>query len=185
LHYTIHPKMHLRRLALGMRVLLTLFLVCMLLGLWISALKYTHRAEFSAEGADLYYRGNLEDDDPSSEALLPGEEEAWTLHEPKSTAFLVDVTHPHAFSVPVLFFILFHFLALTRLREWQKVSFHLYGFLSLILAFGAPWLVVRDERFAALFVISGVNLLLCLLAVIGILLWETWMAPAESRSGQG
>jgi hypothetical protein len=175
-----------------MKVLLTLFLVSMAAGLFVSVMKYTQRAEFSPTGARTYFHGSggTSVADPTDlEALLdPGldavDETGLVTDERKSVGYLVDVTHPHAFTVPVLYFILFHFLALTRLKEWQKIGLHLYGFLTFVAVFGLPWLVVHNPRWAAAFVISGVNFLVCFALILGILLYETWFVRLPLRRSQ-
>jgi len=186
MRYSVIPGMHLSRLKAGMKVLLTLFLICLGLGLWVSALKYTDRAPFDAAGASRYYAGDptSEDDPLAALGVAESGEAGLVTHEPrKSRQFLVDITHPHAFTVPVLFFILFHFLALTRMKEWQKVCCHFYGFASLVAAFGMPWLVANHSELGWLFIATGINLFACLILVMLYLLYETWcVRPPRSAN---
>jgi hypothetical protein len=188
MRYTVLPRMHLSRLPRSTRLLLTLFVLSVLGGLWVATLKYTQRAEFTPGGAARYWRG----DSPARAAdeLLPGEaqiEDSGTRDglavaaEPrKTTRFLVDVIHPHVFTIPLLLFVLLHLLILTRLTERAKIACHLHAFASLAATLALPFLVAGSGRGGLAFVVAGANLMLSFVAVSAVLLFETWCARPDS-----
>lgn len=193
MRYTLIPKMHLSRLPLPTKILLTCFVLSIDVGLWVGSLKYTHRAEFSPSGATRYWAGDGASRDPG-DALLPGEDE---IAEPspagelrrapsarKSTRFLVDTVHPHLFTVPIVLFILLHLLILTRLPDAAKIALHVHGFASFAATFGLPfWIAAHDVATgtgAALFVVAGVNLFASFALVSAILLFETWLVRGRA-----
>jgi hypothetical protein len=187
--FTLFRKLRLSNLQLSTRVLLTCFVLSIDVGLWVGSLKYTQRAEFSAAGAQDYWRGR---GDAASGELLPGEsqiEDAAATTPPasprKSTKFLVDTVHPHLFTVPIVLFILLHLLSLTRLPEGVKVALDVHAFVSFAATFGLPFLIAGSGRGAAAFVASGVNLLLNVIVVSVILLFETWRRDPDARQRDG
>lgn len=184
MRYTVIPNLHLSRLAVSTRVLLTLFVLSIDVGLWVGSLKYTQRAEFTPTGAARYWHGDPDAaaaDGRNGDEILPGErtieDRARGVPPPaerKSTRFLVDVVHPHLFTVPIVLFILLHLLLLTRLSETMKIAFHVHAFVSFAATFGLPFLVATNGGGATWFVIAGANLLASFVAVSAILLFETW-----------
>ncbi|MFQ5507592.1 MAG: hypothetical protein ACE5F1_22750, partial [Planctomycetota bacterium] len=99
----------LARLPFGLRLVLTLYLLTTLLGFWVASLKYFERGLLGPEGIQDYYLGV---EDP-----LLGTTE-------KSFGFLVDVTHPHLFTIPLVLLVLCH---LVQLCQWsQKLKNLLY-----------------------------------------------------------
>ena len=196
MRYTLLPRMHLSRLPLSTRVLITAFLVSISAGLVVSSLKYTQRAEFTPSGAARYYHGDANravasESAPATDTpLLEGENQIedrkpglFPPAERKSLRYLVDTVHPHAFTVPVLLFILLHFLSLTRIPERWRIVFHLHAFASFLATFGLPFLIASHGSGAWLFVVAGVNLFASFFFVTAILLYETWIgrAPTSER----
>jgi hypothetical protein len=177
MRYTILPNMHLSRLPRSTRVLLTLFVLSIDVGLWVGSLKYTQRAEFTPAGATRYWHGESSAAGDPVDLLDPG---APPPSEQKSTRFLVDVVHPHLFTVPIVLFILLHLLLLTRLSEGAKIGLHVHAFLSFAATFSLPFLVSAKGSGAALFVVAGANLLLSFVVVSAILLYETWRPAASA-----
>ncbi|MBL8840587.1 MAG: hypothetical protein JNL90_03550 [Planctomycetes bacterium] len=181
MRYTLSPKLHLSRLPLPTRILLSAFLVTLQAALAVSALKYTDRAEFTPDGARSYWHGEA----PAADELLPGEAEiddapTAAARAPalrKSTRYLVDVVHPHLFTVPLVLFVLLHLLILTRLGDRAKIALTLHAFGSCAATFGLPFLVAASGTGALAFVVAGANLLLSMGGVALLLLVELWRAP--------
>lgn len=156
------------------KVLLTLFLVTVLLGLGVALLQYHERAGgFSDRSAREWVLGN--DDDPDATRIMAE----------KSFGELVAITHEHAFSVPILVFVVLHLVALTAIGERAKIVLYIVGFTATIATFGAPWLVQYHGtgwtwllRWAGLVMTAVLALSACLC------LWELWLAgPLRRRRG--
>jgi hypothetical protein len=184
--YTVLPKLHLSRLQLSTRVLLSCFVLSVDVGLWVGSLKYTDRAVFSAAGARDYWHGAAPVSADPADSILPGESQISDAGEPpragaqrKSTKQLVDAVHPHLFSVPLVLFVLLHLISLTRLPEKAKVALHVHGFASFAATFGLPFWIAAEGRGAALFVVAGANLAANVLAASAIVLLATWRRPVD------
>lgn len=183
MRYTLSPKLHLSRLPLPTRVVLTCFVVMIELALVVGAQKYRDRAEFTPAGAASYWHGSGHD---AGDGLLAGESDfdddpALRGAAPaKSRRLLVDIVHPHLFTVPVVQFILLHLLILTRLRDRTKIALTLHAFLSAAATFGLPFLIASTGGGALLFIVAGVNLLASFAATGGLLLIELWRSPPSA-----
>jgi hypothetical protein len=182
--YTLSPKLHLSRLPLPTRVVLTCFVVMIEAALLVGAQKYRDRAEFTPAGAQRYLHGDAPATAPGEE-LLPGEddiEEGGGLRAEaprKSARQLVDLVHPHLFTVPIVQFILLHLLILTRLPDRWKIGLTLHAFLSCAATFGLPFVVASSGAGAAGFIAAGASLLLSFAGVGALLLVELWR-PADA-----
>jgi len=179
MRYTVILGMHLSKLPLPTRILLSLFVVSILVALWVGSLKYTQRAEFTPGGANRYWHG----DESAGDGFDALERGVAPLPERKSTRYLLDVVHPHLFTVPIVLFILLHLLILTRLPDPLKIALHVHAFASLAATFGLPFWVAARGAGGTGFVVAGANLLLSFVGVGAILLFETWWPrarPAES-----
>src|SRR5262249_15276519 len=161
MRYAVIPGMHLSKLPLPTRILLSLFVVSILAALWVGSLKYTQRAEFTPGGATRWWHG----DETAGDGLDALERGAAPPPERKSTRYLVDVVHPHLFTVPIVLFILLHLLILTRLPDALKIALHVHAFASLAATFGLPFLVAARGTGGTWFVVAGANLLLSFIGV--------------------
>lgn len=189
MRYTLSPKLHLSRLPLPTRVVLTCFVVMIEAALLVAAQKYSDRAEFSPTGAERYLHGDPAGAATSKETskdaskedveLLAGESEiedgALRPRSPrKSTRQLVDIVHPHLFTVPIVQFIFLHLLILTRLSDRWKIALTLHAFGSCAATFGLPFLVASSGAAATPFIVAGANLVLSFVGVGLLLLVELW-----------
>jgi len=181
MRFTVIPGMHLSKLPLPTRILVSLYVVSVFAALAVGSLKYTQRAEFTPSGATRYWHGDAEAGD-GLDALERG---APPPPEKKSDRYLVDVVHPHLFTVPVVLFLLLHLLSLTRLPDAAKIAFHVHAFASLAATFGLPFLVAASGSGGTGFVVAGVNLLLSFVGVGAILLFETWFPRARPPESAG
>ncbi len=176
MRYTLTPKLHLSQLPLPTRLLLTGFVLSILAALWVGSLKYTQRAEFTPSGAQRYWHGEAESGNESGGRIDDGIVDVGpdALAERKSTRHLVDIVHPHLFTVPILLFILLHLLILTRLRDGVKIALQLHAFASFAATFSLPFLVAGSGQGAGAFIVAGANLLLSFVVIGSILLVALW-----------
>ena len=113
----------------GMKVITSLFLVMILAGyftgLWMGFLK----AGLGYQSLVDYYRGN----------------EAAGFY-PKSTLELLEITHFHLLSIPVVFLIVSHMISMTYLRFRTRIVFIVSGFIGMFLDLISPWLIRLDRK---------------------------------------
>jgi hypothetical protein len=179
-HYLTRQKLHLSLFHPLMKGLLTLYVLSVAAGMYVATLKYTDRAEWSSPGMQTYVHGSGQvSDDAALGDPFAGLDE--TVVEGKSRRELVDIVHPHLFSIPVVLFILGHLLHLTRIPDWLKGTINLVAFLSFFATFGLPFVVTERATLAPLLYVSAWAMLVSFGLLCVIPLWETWFG----RPGAG
>ena len=146
MHYLTRQRLHLSRFHPLMKVLLTLYVASVAAGVWVATLKYTDRADWTPHGAGTYVAGEANDGGDADELdvfgdPLGGTPEGVMAHEALSRRQLVDIVHPHLFSVPLVLFVLGHLLHLTRLPDVLKLAINVGAFVSFGVTFGAPFAI--------------------------------------------
>ena len=114
------------------------------------------RSGFTAHSAADYYAGAGE-------------------HYAKTKGELLEVTHFHLFSIPLMLFVQGHLFLMTRWPRPLKLLLVWAAFAGAALDLAAPWLVVcvsRDLAFAK--VLARVLLGPALIAFALVPLWEMW-----------
>ncbi|OQZ00498.1 MAG: hypothetical protein B6D35_06540 [Candidatus Brocadia sp. UTAMX2] len=163
-------------LPISNKIFFTFFLSIMTVALGVGFLNYYERTGFSSQKTIRYYCGNEEED---INAPLSAEENRSKLEEglffPKSYRELLDVTHTHIFSMPIVIFILSRIMAMTHTREGLKVTIYGASFMGILLNLGAPWLIrYSSPHFVLTFTISNILLILSFGAYISLPLYEMW-----------
>jgi hypothetical protein len=152
------------------KVLLTLFLLVVMGGLGVALLQYFDRAGLGARGAVEWIRGNEED--------LRAPE----IKAPKSYRELLQITHDHAFALPMLLFVLLHLVALTSIGEAAKIALYLVAFVSLAGSLAGPWLIAyRGPAWQAALRACGAGLTGTIGLAALVCLFETWLARPLRR----
>ncbi len=181
MHYLTRQRLHLSRFHVLMKVLLTLYITSVGCGLWVATLKYTDRAAWSADGARLYIAG---DGAGAGDALgdpLAGTPEGLSQHPGLSRRPLIDIVHPHLFTVPIVLFILGHLLHLTRLPDPLKLALNVSAFASCLATFLLPLALRAHPGLAPLLIGAGTVFIASVALLCVIPLWETWFG----RAGDG
>jgi hypothetical protein len=158
----------LRTASLETRLAYTCFLVLCLLGIATLIALSFGRAGASASAIAIYYRG----DDTE-------------MSFPKTFWQLVEVSHFHLFTIPVVVLILSHLLYATPAPQRWRVWLTLATFTGALLDIVGPWSVRYVAAGCAYLLMTGWALLaLGSLAIIGITLvamWGPW-DPKPKRS---
>lgn len=153
------------RASFGIRLVLTFFLLYMLLGVIISVLIFHHNTHFSYQRMVAYYRG-------AEEQML----------YPKSYLELLETTHFHLFSMPVVMLILGHIFLMTTWPVWARLTVVVMSFAGMLGEMVGPWLV----RFVSgscgwVFLAGEVLLAISMTCFIFVPLWEMWKPRAEQE----
>lgn len=139
------------------------FLLLAVVGLGVAGLQIYARTGLTAKGALLHYRGD----------------EA-TLQYPKSFNEMVEITHAHAFTMPLLALTLSVALALSDARESLKAAAILALFAGVALELGVPWVVRYGPAWSVhLFSVAGALLGGGLFVSVGVPLYEMWIRTAD------
>src|SRR5574341_1771465 len=120
----VQKEFKLRDLNAGMKIITTSFLFLALAGYLTGFLLGTLKAGMGIQALVDYYRGN--------ETLMI---------YPKSALELLEVSHFHLFSVPVVFMIVGHLMMMTYIKFRLRVLMILLGFAGMILDLASPWLI--------------------------------------------
>jgi hypothetical protein len=179
MHFLTRQRLHLSRFHPLMKSLLTLYVASVALATWVAALKYSDRAEWSPRGAGVYVRGEAQDGGPAAPDAfgdpLAGTPEGAALRPALTRRQLVDIVHPHLFTIPIILFILGHLLHLTRLPDALKLGVNATSFLAFFATFLTPLLVEDRDVLGPLLFVSGTALLASVAAQCGVTLWELWL----------
>jgi hypothetical protein len=180
MHYLTRQRLHISLFHPLMKVLMSLYIVSVGAGLWVATIKYSDRAEWSTEGVELYVHGSgdrAEQDEFG--APFAGVEEGEA--EGMSRRQIVDIAHPHLFSVPIVLFILGHLLHLTRLHDGLKLSINVVAFTSFLATFLLPFVIVDDATLAPVLFGTGWAMLVSFALLCVVPLFEMWLGkPGET-----
>lgn len=153
------PSFNLRGASLSTKILLTCFLVFTFAGFSIAMLYFHDRTGLEIQGIERYYQGDEE-----------------KMIFAKTRTELIASTHPHAFSMPMLLFILCHLVALCRIPEWLKSTLYVASFGSAACVLAGPWLTTfSGPSWAWFLAASGWALTLSFLAITLLPMVEMWL----------
>jgi len=151
-----------RTAPLSVKLAASAFLLLAVVGLGVAGLQISVRTGFTAHGALIHYRGD----------------EA-TLQYPMSFGEMVEITHAHAFTMPLLALTLSVGLALSGATETLKRIVIVALFAGVALELGVPWVVRYGPAWTVhLFSVAGVLLGGGILLSVGVPLHEMWIRTA-------
>ena len=187
------------------KTLYTAFCVLTFLGVVSSALYYRELVGVGTSGIRRYYAGqNDEAEAPPTPAAQqsspqatagPAIEvppEAQEAHPPIVVAVsyrkLLEVTHFHLFTMPVVLLIVGHLFLATGLSERAKRAWLIAGVLSVSLHLATPWLVRAAAGLAPLHALSGIALTVTMSVLTLYPVAAMWRRPGamiDRRVGPG
>jgi hypothetical protein len=173
------------------KTLYTAFCLLTFLGVVSSALYYRELVGVGTSGIRRYYAG--ESDEP--EAVVPpatqqptagpaievppeAEEARRPIVVAVSYRKLLEVTHFHLFTMPVVLLIVGHLFLATGLSERAKRAWLLAGVVSVSLHLATPWLVRAAAGLAPLHALSGIALTVTMSVLTLYPVVAMWRRPA-------
>jgi len=155
-----HHRGGLHTLRGSTRLAYTLFLVYSLIGYAVMGILIATRTGTGSAELVTYYAGD------------------GGLAYPKTDQELLEVTHFHLFSMPLLLFVQGHLFLLTSWRPAFKVPIVLAAFLGAALDLAAPWLILKvSPDLAFTKNVARVLLAIPLLIFAIVPLHEMWFRP--------
>ncbi len=149
-----------RRAARSVKLLASGFLVLAVIGLAVAGLQIYVKTGLTAHGTLVHYRGD--------EAAM---------QTPMSVGELVDVTHAHAFTMPLLALVIGLGFVLTEVSERTKQIVVTVLLMGVVCELGLPWLVRYGPSWTVhLFNLAGVLLVGGLFAGVAVPLFEMWVS---------
>lgn len=171
MHTAAVPGYRLSQSSRSNKVLISLALVAITLGLLASIAVTLLKTGFAPTSVGDYFLGTNSAEAIGDLALSDG---------PRPLAELAEVTHLHLMGGSLLLFLLCHLLALCNISEKFRISIYLAAFLSFILTFGAPWLIVYVAReLALIYSVAVIVLLSSLLLACYVILHELWLVAQK------
>lgn len=148
------------------KVTYTALLVYLLFGLVTIIAIESLKTGWTPQGVSDYYRGN----------------EQRFMFE-KSPLEMLEVTHMHLFSVPVVFFILAHAFSMTTLPERTRMRVVAAAFSSVFLSIGSPWLVRFGSAGLSWIKVAADLVLAATLILMTVYpIYEMWWKPAPHHA---
>jgi hypothetical protein len=162
------------------RILITGFLLSMLVAIGVAELNNYDKVWRTKNGVVQRYGPEVEADPDAP--LQPGD----LVARMNTFSTLLDVTHPHAFEIPLVLFVLAHFLMRCRTPEWLKLASYLASSAGALFFIGSPWLVrYVTPRGAVFFHLGSALIGLSALVMIVVPLWDMWRPEPRSANGNG
>lgn len=147
-----------RHAALSVKLLATGFLILAVIGLGIAGLQIYMKTGLTPYGTLAHYRGD-----------------ETTLQTPMSVGELVDITHAHAFTMPLLALVIGLGFVLTEASERSKQIVVTALVMGVLFELGLPWLVRYGPSWTVhLFNVAGLLLVAGLFAAVAVPLYEMW-----------
>ncbi len=163
------PGYRLSRAKQSTRILITLGMFGLFLGLIFSIALTLSRTGIFPSDISVYYRGT-ETAEGSLDKMLQ-------RSVPRPFAEIAEHTHNHIMGGSILLFLLCHLLALCDVKDSTRSTLYIVSFSSFLLTFGSPWLIIYlSPAFAYLYSISVSVLTLSLLLLCLIPIREMWFS---------
>jgi hypothetical protein len=151
----------------GTRFVYTLFLAFCVAGYAVMVALALARSGVSTEGIATYYRG----DDAG-------------LAYPKTDAELLELTHFHLFSMPLMLFVQGHLFLMTSWPRRLKTALVVAGAVGIAIDLAAPWLILHGSAaFAPAKNVGRVLMGAAFTAFAVVPLWEMWFVRRPGANG--
>ncbi|GJQ59980.1 MAG: hypothetical protein D8M57_14105 [Candidatus Scalindua sp. AMX11] len=163
------------------KLFITFFLVLMGGAFSVSCVSFYERTSFAPKKTFHHYNGN----EGAYDDELEYEQNDELLQEgflfPKTYREILEITHVHAFAIPLITFVMSRIFSMTLTREWIKVSIYSLAFTGNLLNLSGPWLIrFKSSAFSLSLITSYYILGFCFLCLTTLPLYEMWFKPKES-----
>jgi hypothetical protein len=157
------------------RILITLFLLTMLVAIGVAELNvYDKVSQLRGGVVERYGPDSSSPSSSADAASLPSENDALVARM-NTFSQLLDVTHAHVFELPLVLFVLAHFLMRSRVAEWFKLANYLGSSLGTMLFLAAPWTVrYISVHTANLLYVGATAVGITAIIMIVVPVWDMW-----------
>lgn len=170
------------------KILITLFLVTIVATIAVAELNVYDKIGRLKNGVVTRYGPETPEPVPtagSESAMVPVESLPLENEAPVSRmntfSLLLDITHPHLFEMPLIVFVLAHFLMRTRVKEWFKLATYLTAFSGIVMFIATPWTVrYFSIKTAPMLYVGAIAVGITSLIMVVVPIWEMWV-PAKKR----
>ncbi|MHC4268795.1 MAG: hypothetical protein ACYSWS_00440 [Planctomycetota bacterium] len=161
----------------------TFFLIMMAVAFFISCSNFYERTSFTPRNTARHYCGDEEESNDESNYEYNEELMREGFYFPKTYREILEITHVHAFTMPLIIFVMSRILSMTLIRSWIKITIYSTAFVGIIMNLSGLWLVrFTSKVFSISIIISYFLLGICFIALIFIPIYEMWFKPKETSS---
>ncbi len=159
----------------------TFFLIIMAYAFYVSCANFYARTDFTPRNTVRHYSGNEEKTDNGSDYEYNEDMIREGFFFPKSYKEIIEITHVHAFTIPLIIFVMSRILSMTLIRDWIKITIYSVAFAGVIMNLSGPWLVrFKSDVFSISLIASYFLLGICFTALISIPMYEMWFKSKEA-----
>jgi hypothetical protein len=167
------------RLTLNKKIAITFFLIVIGVAFFFACLNFCKKTVFSPTQAISHYGSGEESFDNEVETEYNEEEFQEDYFFPKTYREIMEITHVHAFMIPLIIFVLARVLAMTGAGEGVKITVFTFAFIGTILNLSGPYLIrYKSDLFAISLLSSYIILAPCFITFIALPLYKMWSRKA-------
>ena len=164
------------------KISVTFFLLLMAYAFFVSCANFYERTDFTPRNTVRHYSGNEEMTNNESNYEYDENLLQEGFYFPKSYKEIIEITHVHAFTIPLIIFVMSRILSMTLLKDWIKITIYSVGFAGTIMNLSGPWLIrFKSDVFSLSLIASYFLLGICFVALISIPMYEMWFKPKEKN----
>lgn len=173
------PHYHLSKLPATTKVALTGFSLATLAAIVFAALGvYGERTGFETRRVQANFVG---DERVTKETGREMEE----MVAEKPTRHLYDIVHPHAFMMPLIYFVLTHMMEMSYARPAVKMGLYVAGFVSMVVVTFSPLLIAWKIGFAPLLTASVIVMSIVFTILTVVPPYQMWFVKSVPSRGPG
>ncbi len=163
------------KLTLNKKISITFFLILIGVALFFSFLNFCEKTAFSPTQIISHY-GSAEESFNDEVGAEYNEEEFQEVYLlPKTYREVMEITHVHAFLIPLIIFVLSRILAMSGTGEGVKISVFTFAFIGTVLNLSGPYLIrYKSDIFSISLLASYLILGPCFIAFISLPLCKMW-----------
>lgn len=166
------------------KLFITFFLLFMGYAFFVSCLNFHERTKFLPKRTLHHYAGNESNLNVESDGESDYEYNDDLMQEgfifPKSKREIIEITHVHAFAIPLVIFVMSRIFSMTLVRDWIKIAIYTAAFIGTIMQLSGPWLVRFTSGVFTISLITSYFILgFCFLFLISLTLYELWFGKKE------
>lgn len=168
--------------SISKKLFITFFLLMMGVAFYVSCINFSERTKFSPTKTVRHYNGDEEDFNNESNYEYNDESLKEGFFFPKSYREILEITHVHAFMIPLIIFVMSRILSMTKIKEGAKITVYSSAFAGTIMNLSSPLLIrFKSDIFTISLIASYLILGLCFIAFISLPIYEMWFKNDSGR----
>jgi hypothetical protein len=166
------------------KIMITLFLSTLLTAVAVAELNVYDKVGRFRKGIAVRYGPENDESltagESASSQSLPSES-AMQVARMNTFSMLLDITHSHIFEIPLVMFVLAHFLMRTRVPEGFKLFNYVASFGGVVIFLSAPWMVrYVSVKTAPLLYLGAAAMGVTAISMTVVPIWDMW-SPVKTR----